>query len=352
VLPILLYSAILHKFIGLEKEYQFRFRLNVLERWKFGYFKSAILERTGSILAKTFRIEKLTSSTSAAIRGSFKDGNFYVPELLLNDILIMGELTAILSSDKDTIAQLMNAIEEADVRVALIKASKIPQSQILKMEKYGAEYKDERLCYRNECIIWSATHTIDNISEKMRDALLSRFFVIYIPDDKIPTEYCAYNNYVDKIDRDLEYDLSEWFYSVYMKDHEPDFEFASKVALEHQKQNKERDIASPRLIGDLKRMAIAHHIFFPDHTVNETLTYIGNLFDKEANLTSRQLIANFIYNNPKTFDEIERVTGLRKANLFNHFKRMGVLSTGSRPKYYYLDSFPKNLLKKTKELKQ
>ena len=84
VVPILLYSSILQKFVHYEIPNNARYRLNVLFHWAHGWFKSSILKRFSGFLP--IRNHDLTSSSAAALRGSFIDGKFYPPELLINDI--------------------------------------------------------------------------------------------------------------------------------------------------------------------------------------------------------------------------------------------------------------------------
>lgn len=341
VLPVIIYSAVCQKFVKLEKLNTTRYRLNLLLQWEYGWFKSSILERVGGWFPLNTNL--LTTSSSAALRGSFVDSKFYVPELLLADIMIMPEFSAVVAADDDILTSLLIALEDADIRIALIKAGRLSEKEKLRVESYGAKIINDRLCYRNPATIWTATHTIDNIPESHRDAFISRFYVLHLKPSEIP-EHIAWNDPKDIVDIDLENDFAEWISERYNRPTEPDHSFA-KIVLNVIRGKYVRGKKRPRQVGDLRRMIMAHHDLFPDESTEIVADKMKNFIETYEGLTSRELIANYIYQNPRTAKEIMDYTGLKKAGVFSQIKRMGCLSFGSNPRKYYLDSIPRKIRK-------
>jgi hypothetical protein len=332
----LLYSGILQKWVHLEERNHFRYRLNVMLKWRHGWFKSSVLKQVAGWMPCNARA--LTASSSAAIRGSFRAGQFYVPELLLNDILIFPELTSVLRADDEVVAALLGALEEADVRVALVKAMDLTQEEERRLETYGARFEDQRLCYRNRATVWTATHTVDNIDDRLRDSLLSRFHVCTVRESEIPRE-AAWRDPSRLYDADLEQDVYQWLTGVFLRDSTPDHAFAAEVVA--RLQERFADVRKPpREVGDARRMALAHHELFPDHDAQATADVVAPFLEAEHALTTREIIANFIFQQPRTAKEIIRHANTSKSNVYNHMKRLGVSKVGHNPTRYYLDSIP------------
>ena len=338
VIPVIIYSAICQKWQKLEKKNRFRYRLNLMLQWESGYFKSSILEQVASFFP--FKANMLTTGTAAAIRGSFNDGKFFPPELLISDVLIFPEFTAILNADKDVQGQILSAAEEANIRVALVKAGKMTDKTIEDIESYGAKVVDKRLVYRNKATLWTATHTIDSLSEFNRDALLSRFFMVQIKHLEIPKNLWK-KDPRKHVNVPFEKEIAEWFDSIYLKRSKPDHEFCESVIAVLGNGYVSEDEPKPREGNDIRRMILAHHDMFPDED-NVTVAYIMmKHLDNQLAKTSREIIIDFIFHRPKTVKEITDFTGLKKSNIFNHLKRNSALSTGSNPRKYYMDYIPK-----------
>lgn len=335
IVPILLYSAILQQYHGDEQHDTTRYRLNVMLTWDFGWWKSSVLEMVARLLPSYINVNVLTTSSAAAIRGSFYNGKFYVPELLLNDIMIVSELTSILRTDEDTIGALLGALEEANVRVALIKAGGLSAAEISMIHSYGADTKDGRLIYRNKCSMWTATHTTDNIPDPLRDAFLSRFYLCHLDADEIPAE-AAYNDPKDMFNLEYEKELKAKLSTIMNLCERPDHNFANAVI--NELRPFIRGKKSPREIGDLRRIIVAHHMYCPDEDVVTVSKWVVKFINQYSALTSRELIAQYIYQNPRSLSSILDFTGLKKANVLGHLKRMGVNKTGGNPIKYYIDS--------------
>ena len=340
----MLYSGVCQKWIKLEKTEPFRYRLNLMLHWQYGWFKSTLLEQVAGWFP--FDANTLTSSSAAAIRGSFVEGQFFCPELLLSDLLVIGEFTSILKSDDETLGALLVALEEGFVRVALIKAGKATDKAKAQIKKYGGRFIDNRLEYRNKAVVWVATHTIDNIRDSMRDAFTSRFYTIHVPPSEIPL-VAAWNDLTELQDIDFECEIGEWLDKIISKKSMPDHVFEGKVIkILKNGYITDKVMRLPREVGDIRRMTLAHHEIFPKDGVGKVAIIMKHFLDSTAGTnTSREKIVLFIFQNPKSFKEIEGYTGLSKSNIFNHLKRMGAQKVGHTPVKYFLDE---SVMKKKK----
>lgn len=337
IVPILLYSSILQKFVQYEIQNNTRYRLNVLFHWAYGWFKTSILKRFSGFLP--IRNHELTSSSAAALRGSFTDGKFYPPELLINDVLVISELSTILQSkDKEVVPVLLTALEEADIRVALVKGNKVSDSEIAKIKSFGGTFINQRLSFRNIAIIWAGTHTLDNIQDNLRDAFLDRFYVVSVDNSEIPWE-TASNDPTMLINENLEEELKDWFRDIFSRKSKPNHEFAQKV-VDCLKIEFKHDRKAPREYGEMRRIAIAHHDIFPEDLATDVAIKIKFLFKNtsKAKMTEKEKVIECIFQHPRTTKEIIHLTGVKKGTLMTTLRRIGASKTGINPMKYYLDS--------------
>lgn len=351
VLPPLMYSAITKKWIYLENTSPVRYRLNILFSWGFGFFKSTILKQVAAWCP--FESSLVTTATSAALRGSFKDGEFYPPEFLINDLVVIPEFGGF-AGDDAVYGTMLTALEEGDVRISLVKGGNITDREKERMKSYGANYNDGRIEYRNKALVWAATHSIDGLNPRMREALLSRFFVIFVPPEDIPGDVAFRDPYMLQ-QSDVEIKASNWLDNLLKKNTKPDHIFAGKVINIFAAEIKESEqTVLPREVGDIRRMVLAHHDMFPSDTVDVVVGIIRPFLTNTSSgkQTTREKIVNLIYQNPLGIDEIHNITGFTKAAVFGHLNRTRAKRIGTRPVKYYLDSAPSKVkTKKKKELK-
>ncbi len=144
-------------------------------------------------------------------------------------MLVVPEFVELLQGDKELAGQFLNAMEDAEIRVGLVKAGKVGAKEIEKITHAGAKFQDGRLSYRNYCTIWSATHTLDGLTDRSREALLSRFYIVHLSPGEIPN-YAAWNDPAILTDKNLEEDIGKWLSEIYTRATIPDKDFAHNVA--------------------------------------------------------------------------------------------------------------------------
>lgn len=334
-IPPLLYSGICSKFVHYEDVNEFRYRLNIMLHWDFGYFKSALLKKVVNWLPLKGNI--LSTASSAALRGSFVQGRFYPPELLISELLVITEFQSIIKADDAMLGQLLIALEEGEMRVALVKAGKVNDSEKSRIRGYGAQYEDGRLSYQNLASVWTATHTVDNIPDHSRQAILSRFFTCRVFKKQFPAKM-SHKEYTKFIDSDFEDEIVEWLYNIKHQQGEPDHKFSQKV-IEYMDNHGFLPMMSPREIGDLRRMIIAHREAFHKDSVDTVANAMKPFLEQKGILTTSELIAQTIYENPTTIKSLEELTGKTKSTIFGHIKRLGAQKdTKMFPCGYYLGS--------------
>ena len=157
-----------------------RNRRHVLLFWDPGWVKTSFLTHFLNIVDGV-KWAPITSLTPPTIYGSMSaNKKFYPPELLINDIICIGELSSVLSSaDHELTAQLLAALEEGHIRVARIKFGDMKEEDL---EKYPEiKFEDGRIEYDTSAIFWAATHTLDNLNKHLREAFLQRFVLVEVP---------------------------------------------------------------------------------------------------------------------------------------------------------------------------
>ena len=124
-----------------------RYRLHILLNWEAGWFKSAILSFFRDLYGEG--ANNLTGSSPAALKGSFINGKFFPPELLISNIIVSSEFSSIIhSNDKEILSLLLIALEEGTVRNALVKGGNLNNGERQRIEEYEATFQDNRLCYQ------------------------------------------------------------------------------------------------------------------------------------------------------------------------------------------------------------
>lgn len=321
ILPVLLSSAYLR---AIARKYplvaeKFRLRLNCLLYWEPGWYKTSVLKKISELFKYSLRINSLTQTSAAALRGSFNQDQFCPPEFLVSEMIFVYELAPLIDGDQDNLPLLLSALEEGEVRIALIK---IPNSADAReqVEEYDARIEHRRLCYQNNCTVLAATHTLDIIPLKHRVAFLSRFVVLYIAPEDIDRD-SMFSNYTTVIDESFEALISNWFQSLIDDAPEPDIDSIYNIVHNYEERTRMKD---PRQVGDVVRLLIADFAFYSNSADNErierVLAYVKG--SEKYSMTTREIIAEAIYNNPTTLNELEIITGTSKANIKGHLNRL------------------------------
>lgn len=328
----LIYSGILSKMIEFERSLRIRLRFNILLSWPAGWFKTSVLQSVMEWFGDSIVARNTTATTGAAMRGSVVQGKYFPPEFLINNVVAFFELSSVMADDDATIGQMLSLLEEGEIGVAVVKAGGLETSEIRRLEKYGARYEDFRIYFRARAACWSATHTLESIPLKHRDAFLDRFFVIDIPKITMDIETLCLGAQFDAArTAEIQTELK----SIIRGDLTPDLGFVASAMKILGKRLKSQNVEmAPRHIGDIRRMLIAHHAIMPTDPEEIALNYVTKFVPFEIPKTTRELITEFIWMSPKTIPEICEFANTSKSNALNHLKRMGVRG---RPGKKYTD---------------
>lgn len=313
----LLYSAVLLGLRPYEEELRRRFRLNVLLYWKAGWYKSSLASFMGRLLPSYLRFNEVLSASSAALRGSFVDGKFYPPEFIISDIILFPELASVVRTDEDMMGVLLSAMEEGVCRSLCVKNMKATASALNKVREYGADFEDGRLIFRNRSAIWACTHTLDVIPPKHLEAFTSRFVIVQIDDYEFDYELVK-ENPNEKYDIDKENELrNEIAHAI--NNIRPDLDFAYDILSLSTLQ------LTPREAGDFIRCALAVHSLCPGYTAVECLNEVEMMLGNTEILTPKEKVVRLIKNNPRSHEEICRLTGISKSNCYTILNRLKAL---------------------------
>ena len=281
----------------------------------------------------------LTGSSAAALKGSFIDGKFFPPELLISNIIVSSEFSSIIhSNDKEILSLLLIALEEGTVRNALVKGGNLNDGERQRIEEYEATFQDNRLCYQTHSTMWAATHTTDTIEDENRLALLTRFFIPRLRESEIPPE-TAWKDPALFQNANLISQLKRWLMNLLAQPTEPDHFFAEDV-LQQILGGKTTERVNPRIVGDICRMIFAHHELFPNQTPLEVATQMESFLigSESTKISQREKVIDFIDGFPHTMAEIIEATGVKKSTVMSIIKRDYALKTGDSPIKYYFNT--------------
>lgn len=339
VFPALVYSGFCQSFQKYEEAMDsMRFRLHMLLLWKHGLYKSTIIAETVRLFGVKSNI--VTTSSAAAMRGSFTEKTFVPPEFLVSDIMLLTELSSVLGGDKEIIGQLMTAMEESDMRIALVKIGQVKPKVLAEVRSYGADIEDCRLIYRNKATIISASHSIDQIPEANRQAYLSRQYIVQISPSEVPYGL-GWKEQSDHRDEKLYVEFAKWFQKQYKASQKPDLAFGKKAIKIMRKSFSSTFDPDSRQMNDIRKMIYARHGLFPKETVNQVVIQILPFIVNQEGKTTRDKLVELILSHPATVDDITKYLNISSGAFYSYRKRLGIKSVShSNPTKYYLDKVP------------
>lgn len=336
----LIYSFICRKWIAREGQDNMRYRLNILFFWERAWFKSTILGTMNDWIKAIQKPEVITAATSAALRGSVNEGQFVAPAYLVNDIIIVPELSSILDHENATMGQMLTLLEEGEVGIRLIKISQLTdaeQERIREME--NCRLTDNSIRYKSSSTTWIASHTIDVISPRHQDAFVSRFLVIRFEPSDFPRSLIFRRPLVAP---EWDRTIKRWLREQFERDTEPDHEFADAVIQRLRPRLEPNQDINPRSILNLYLLLYAHRDCVPDCTEAEAIQIIEPYIETIP-LSTRDQIVRLIMRNPMPFCEIHRIVGTSESNIYNHLNRLKAQKTmqlfeGEYLTHYYLEA--------------
>ncbi len=313
-----LLRGLMKRFTDIDEK-KYRLRMNLLLYWERGWFKTQTIKHIKRLTEHELVINTITQSTASALRGSFNEGKFVPPEFLISDVICALELAPFLGADMDNIGVLLNALDEGDIRVALIKFPDTIEARE-SVAQYDAKLENRRLSYHNRAIEIVATHALEVIPLVHREAYLNRHFILHIPSERIDRSK-IFDNYLAKMDLEFEERVKIWFSDILRNAQRPNFEELYSWVKNYFPQSK---ITNPREASDIIRLLLADRIMYQKSTPSERIKRVLVLISESGNYfpTPRELIAEAICDNPMSLSELEILTGTSKANILGHLNRL------------------------------
>lgn len=294
----------------------FRFRTHLMLAWERGWFKSTIMRKMADVLGSemTSTIGKVTD---AAMRGSVSGGSFNPPKVLSSDIVISTEFGQTDFSD-ELLNLFLNQLEEGHTNVALNKIGHLGDNQRKNIENdYSGKInfkENNEYDLKTDFVFWGATYDPSKLSD---DALRSRFNVVtpakpLDPEitkaaDNTPDVFTLLDNdTIRKARRFLNSDKSM------PTDFRPPDSFYDKYNI------------NPRESRDIQSYMACRNWWGLSTDPDVMRDYIEYLKESRrlSTMEPEERVFDLIFDNPMSYSELKRKTGLGRKELFKIMQRI------------------------------
>jgi hypothetical protein len=291
----------------------FRYRTHVMLAWEKGWFKSTILRKMRGIMGDAMT-SKIAKVSDAALRGSSAGGEFTPPKVLKAPILVSTEFGQTDFSD-ELLNMLLALLEEGETNVALNKLGGVTDKQRQKVQKdYGGKVSftdTNEFEFETNFVMWGATYDPSKLQD---DALRSRFNIVTPakPLDHQITDCADHNHF--HIDSDVVKNLRDEL----RRDMEMETNFTPPKKL-YKKYNLE-----PRESAPLQSYMACRNWWGLEVNPDVMEDFIQHLqrSRKLAQMNPEDRIFDLIFDNPMTYEEMEKETGYNRRNLYKILNRM------------------------------
>jgi len=295
----------------------FRYRTHTMLAWEKGWAKSTLLRTMSDILGDDMT-SVIGKVSEAAMRGSVSGGTFTPPKPLESPIVISTEFGQ--TSFEDELLNLfLNQLEEGYTNVALNKIGSLPESQKNKIENdYGGKIDFEASnSFNLKCdfVFWGATYDPTMLDD---NALRSRFNVVTPSkplDHEITRCMDSSPSVIKQLDKTTVRDCRNFLKSneKVPTDFRPPKPIYRKYGL------------SPRESRDIQSYMAARNWWGLEVSVDIMEDYIEHLQQsrKVSTMKPEDRVFNLIFDDPKTYSEIIKETGLSKREIYKIVDRIG-----------------------------
>lgn len=300
-----------------------RFRNHVMLTWAPGWLKSSMLRKMKKVLGDELAVTT-GKFTSAVLRGSLDGGNYSPPVVLRAPIVISTEFGQTDFEDEELLSSFLALLEEGQTNVSLNKLAGMSESEKNNVEeKFNGQvsFGDNNFDLDTGFVFWGATHDPSLLSE---NALKSRFNVV-TPAQPLTgevTEAVDKSKGIEKqIDQTTIKDLRRMIKSEkeVSTNFKPPSSFYEEFAL------------TPRESRDVQSYMAARNWWGLEVNPGIMKEYIEQLKHSRriADMSTEERVKNLIFDDPKTYDEIEDATGFTKIEIHNIFERIDAKRAGS-----------------------
>lgn len=317
----------------------FRFRNHVMLTWSPGWLKSSMLRQMRDVLGDDM-VATCGKFTSAVLRGSLNGGQYSPPLVLKAPIVISTEFGQTDFSDEEMMGSFLALLEEGETNVSLNKLAGMAEGQKRNYEEVydgQLEFKENEFDLKTNFVFWGATHDPSLLSEH---ALKSRFNVV-TPAQPLTGEVTEAVDSAPSVKDQLTTEDITAVRRILKEDTE------SKTNFKPPSSFYKKYTLSPRESRDLQSYMAARNWWGLEVNPKIMKEYIEQLQHsrKIADMTPAQRVKNLIFDDPKTYDEIQAQTGYTKIEIHNIFdsidaKRAG---TGGESAKWVVRSGEKNI---------
>jgi len=302
-----------------------RYRNHVMLTWEPGWLKSTLINKMQKVLGEEL-VSTVGKLTAAVLRGSVKGGKFSPPTPMKSPIVASTEFGQT-DFDDELHNTLLTLLEEGKTNVSLNKIAGMSESLKENVEK---KY-DEQIQFKAEneftleadFVFWGATHDPSLLTEY---ALKSRFNVV-TPSKPLIGEVTAS---VDN-SRSVETILDKSDIKLARRAIRSKKEAAT--SFKPPKTYYTEYSLSPRMARDVQSYMAARNWWGLDVSPDIMQNYIEELKRSRriADMSPEQRVKNLIFDNPMTYDQIQKKTGYRKIEIHNIFEKIDAKVAGTDP---------------------
>lgn len=290
-----------------------RYRNHVMLAWEPGWVKSTLLHKMQKVLGDEL-VSTVGKLTAAVLRGSVRGGKFSPPTPMKSPIVASTEFGQT-DFDDELLNTFLALLEEGKTNVSLNKIAGMSESLKENVEnKYAGQitFEEENEFHLEvDFAFWGATHDPTLLTE---NALKTRFNIV-TPNQPLTGEVTesmdnspALEKILDKTDITDARRIIRSQQEV-ATNFRPPSSFYTEFHL------------SPRLARDIQSYMAARNWWGLKVTPEIMRDYTEQLKESRriADMSPEERVKNLIFDNPMTYDEIQKKTGYSKIEIHNIF---------------------------------
>jgi hypothetical protein len=302
-----------------------RFRNHVMLTWKPGWLKSSMLRKMKKVLGDDM-VSTCGKLTAAVLRGSVDGGRFSPPKPLRTPIVVSTEFGQTTFED-ELLNTFLALLEEGKTNVSLNKLAGLSEGEKENIEnKYGDSINfrsENEFDLNTNFVFWGATHDPAQLNE---NALKSRFNVVTPAKpltgkvteavDSSPSVESLIDQSTLKACRRMIKSSKE-----VPTDFQPPSSFYEKYTL------------TPRESRDVQAYMAARNWWGLEVNPDVMENYIDHMKHSRriASMGPRERVLNLIFDNPHSYEEIMKETGLSKVEVHKILQQIDASKAGTNP---------------------
>lgn len=300
-----------------------RYRNHVMLTWEPGWLKSSMLMKMRKILGDDL-VSTCGKVTAAVVRGSVEGGRFSPPKPLRTPIVISTEFGQT-DFEGELLHTFLDLLEEGHTNVSLNKIAQLSESEKSNIqENYGDKinFKSENeFDLDTTFVFWGATHDPSLLEE---NALKSRFNIV-TPANPLTGDITEAIDKSPPLESLISQEAVEDVRRMIREEREVSTNFTPPSAFYTEYS------LTPRESRDVQSYMAARNWWGLKVNPDIMEDYIQHLKHsrKIASLDIDERVLDMIFDNPMSYEEISKKTGLTKVEVYKTLQRIDAKRAGT-----------------------